>query len=191
MRPTRSKQKSVTTEAILRACDDLLGQGRKPSIRLVVARSGYHDSTVKREPYAGMVRAAKACFDLMESGLPLAEARSIVGTSMPRPVLSERGTHNPASIKDLDSLSSTTIKTMAKTIARLEAKIQRRDRQLGYVLVIVRRLRTTVRWHRNRNSELERQVEALASEPIPPRAPKRWDEDFASAGHYFTEEEDD
>ncbi len=189
LRPRRAKQVSATTAAILQACDELLLERRRPSISLVVTRSGYHDSTVKREPYAGMVRAAKACFDLIESGLPLADARSIIGTTMPKPRASAAEVL-PGMGQDLDAPAGPTIRAMAKTIARLEDKVQRRDRQLRYVLPIVRRLRSTLRWHRKRTDELERQAEALASLSLSPRAPKRWDEDFASAGHYYTEDED-
>ena len=191
MRATRAEQVSATTRAILTACDDLLAEHRKPSISLVVARSGYHDSTVKREPYASMVRAAKACFDLMESGVPLAEARGIIGRTMPKPDAFDRGISAPGSDIGSDPRLVATVRTMARPIARLEEKTQRRDRQLGYVLDIARRLRTTVRWHRTRNAELERHVQALASAPLSPRAPKRWDEDFASAGHYYVEDDDE
>lgn len=188
LRSTRAAQIDATSTAIIEACDHLLSEGSRPTISQVVAVSRYSASTVNRERYRSLVRAARACFDLMESGMALTEARAIVGRSMPPAVEAAAGGTEPEEVADL--VPREVALALMKKVERLTAELERRDRQLEDTLAAVASLRTTVAWHRTRTAELQRQIEALSNAPLPARKPKRWSDDLEAQGTEIDDEDD-
>jgi len=189
LRPMRLAQVDTTSMAIVEACDHLLSEGSRPTISQVVAISGYSTSTVNRERYRSLLRAARACFDLMTSGMALEEARAIVGRSMPpaADVLAD-GTKS----QEIDDLvPQEVVQALAKKLEKLTAALERRDQQLEDALAAVASLRGTVAWHRARTAELQRQIDALSTDPLPARKPKRWSDDLEAQGIEIEDEDED
>jgi xanthine/CO dehydrogenase XdhC/CoxF family maturation factor len=173
----------------MEACDILLAEGRQPTISQVVALSGYSASTVNRARYRSLVRAARACFGLVEGGMSLEEARAVVGESMP---LVDGSSDREPSGRDGRGIAEEggTMAVMLHKIAKLTAEVERRDEQLYHALAVVRGLRETLQWHRARTAELERQLDGLSNVPLPARVPKRWNDDMEAQGLEFEGEDD-
>lgn len=173
LRRRRDDEILKSTTAIRRACDKLIAEGIRPSIATVVTRSGCSRSTVNRERYRSMLRAGRACFDLMSTGMSHDDARALVGDSL--------SANAEAALKGADERAD-------ENIDEADVEVDRRDEQLAHALRIIRRLRTTLQWHRRRSRDLNLQLQALSEGPLPSRPARRWTEDLAA--HEYFEDED-
>jgi hypothetical protein len=168
------------------ACRELIVEGIKPSITKVAKLSGRSISTINREPYTGILRAGRACYDLVSTGVGYAEAVALVGEYLPRKNCNDQDQADVAA-------SSATVQSLRKKVARLEAEVERRDNQLYYTLGLVSDLRRRLRWHRSKLRDVNLQIEALTATPLPARTPRVWQEDLANiaVSDLFDDDEDD
>lgn len=173
LRRLRDDEIQRSTAAIRSACDQLIAEGVRPSIATVVMRSGYSQSTVNRERYKSVLRAGRACFDLLSTGMSHDDAKALAGDS-----LSASG---EAALKGAEERAD-------ESVDEGNVEVDRRDEQLAHAIRIIRRLRTTLQWHRRQSRDLKLQLQALSEAPLPSRPARRWTEDLAA--HEYFEDED-
>jgi len=181
LRATRYNELATGTMAVRDACRELILAGEKPSIAKVSGASGLHISSINRDPYWGILAAGRAHFDLVKQGMLYEEAVATIGDSLDRPVAVQ------------DTSTDPIVAALLRKIDKLEAEVFRRDNQLYHSLDLLRQLRATLRWHRERLADLTMQIEGLTEEPIPRRSPRVWQEDLESEalGDIFQDDEDD
>lgn len=175
----RNDQKTSNSSAVLDACNELILSGTRPSINLVAERSGLSITTVNRPRYKAYLRSARMRHDLVASGRTFDEALAIIGETAELPV-----DDRPEGCDQAD-------RQAARKIARLTAELERRDEQLYYTLGLVDGFRRKLRWHRETLRDLTIKLDALTSEPIPARKPRKWQEDMASSPFGEVGEDDD
>ncbi len=169
LRPLRNAELANGISAVKEACRDLIRGGVRPSITKVAEASGLSVSSINREPYKGMLRAARASFELVAQGRSYEEAIAAIGDTVEK----EQTPEHPGT-------DTVTLALIAR-IRRLEAEVSRRDEQLYHTLGIVSQLRVTLRWHRKTLRDLNMQIEGLATSPLPARSPRVWQEDLENA----------
>lgn len=181
LRSLRNDEVDAGTSGVRAACRTMILEGKRPSIQKVSALSGLSTTSINRERYKGIVRAGRACFDLVAQGMPYPDAVAVVGEYMEQPEKTPNAVADPV------------VGALLVKVSRLEAEVARRDGQLYHTLGIVTGLRAGLRWHRARLRELGMEVEALTHAPLPPRTPMVWTEDMANeaAGAFFDDEDDD
>lgn len=182
--PVRERQVRDTTTAIRDSCDELIRENRYPSMALVEQRSGLARSTVTSKCYKHLLIAGRTRFRRVQEGMTLeaaSELEAVEGEEIER--AGGAGTDVvaeplPAESPPLDWADRE--RTYLERLARLEVEVARRDGQLYHALDLIRRWRTTLRWHRTKFQELTLMLEAMGAEPMTERKPRQWSEDMVA-----------
>lgn len=170
-----------TTKAVRSACRSLIEAQTRPSIAKVAELSCRHMSTVNREPYKSILDLERRRYVLVAAGMALESALALSDEDLREPAQST------APVAPADPVLAAALVKMA----RLEARLARRDVQLYDALGLVQSLRATVRWHRIERSALLTKLAALANEPLPPRRARKWREDFDCTPTIGSDDDDD